>query len=144
MSLDEEETLEEDKGLDYTLLMVDCPLEENWVFEELAKLVEDAETDCDTEWYDDSIDILGEFNTFSIAMGMPIEGYVKEVIILMKKMMSRSVGNVVKSKKDMTQLATTKFNREIRRLECSVNYKSKNVRSSRNKRGSTSSRDYKC
>lgn len=78
-----------------------------------------------------------EFEIFSSTMGISTRNYVPRILKLMRDMRSREVG--VATTKSQSS-STTKFDCEMTRLECSVNYGKKKARSG--KKGSVLSLDY--
>ncbi|KAL6343049.1 hypothetical protein AAG906_017861 [Vitis piasezkii] len=80
-------------------LSVAHPCEEGWSNEELSKLFH-----------------------FSSVLGMPVEGHEVEILALLKKLKLRTGNNSLCKRRKKKKSCTTRFERELKRLECSVSY----------------------
>ncbi|RVW27803.1 hypothetical protein CK203_102622 [Vitis vinifera] len=80
-------------------LSVAHPREEGWSDEELSKLFH-----------------------FSSVLGMPVEGHEVEILALLKKLKLRTGNNSLYKRRKKKKSCTTCFERELKRLECSVSY----------------------
>ena len=80
-------------------LSVAHPREEGWSDEELSKLFH-----------------------FSSVLGMPVEGHEVEILALLKKLKLRTGNNSLCKRRKKKKSCTTRFERELKRLECSVSY----------------------
>ena len=81
-------------SLDYS------PCEEGWLEEELSKLLH-----------------------FSKVLGMPVEGHEVEILELLSKLKLRTRSNFLGKRRKNKKSYSTRFERELKRLECSVSYK---------------------
>ncbi|RVW74674.1 hypothetical protein CK203_052053 [Vitis vinifera] len=80
-------------------LSVAHPREEGWSDEELSKLFH-----------------------FSSVLGMPVEGHEVEILALLKKLKLRTGNNSLCKRRKKKKSCTTRFERELKGLECSVSY----------------------
>ena len=80
-------------------LSVAPPCEEGWSKKELSKLFH-----------------------FSEVLGMPVEGHEVEILALLKKLKLRTGSNSPCKRRKKKKSCTTRFERELKRLECSVSY----------------------
>ncbi|RVW43928.1 hypothetical protein CK203_072334 [Vitis vinifera] len=76
------------------------PGEEGWSEEELSKLLH-----------------------FSQVLGMPVEGHEVEILELLSKLKLRTGSNSLRKRRKKKKSCSTRFERELKRLECSVSYK---------------------
>lgn len=83
-----------------------------------------------------------ECDTFSSILVMVTRAYEYEIVELLKKMKSREIGRGTERPMDEHQLTSMKYDREMRRLECSVSYDKNVTRKGRGKRGSVLALDY--
>ena len=75
------------------------PCVEGWLEEELSKLFH-----------------------FSKVLGMPVEGHEVEILALLKKLKLRIGSNTLSKRRKKKKSCTTRFERELTKLECSVSY----------------------
>ena len=75
------------------------PCVEGWLEEELSKLFH-----------------------FSKVLGMPVEGHGVEILALLKKLKLRIGSNTLSKRRKKKKSCTTRFERELTKLECSVSY----------------------
>ena len=80
-------------------LLTAPPCVEGWSEEELSKLFH-----------------------FSKVLGMPVEGQEVEILALLKKLKLRTRSNTLGKRRNKKKSCTTRFKRELKRLECSVSY----------------------
>ena len=76
------------------------PCKEGWSEEELSKLLH-----------------------FSKVLGMPIEGHEVEILELLLKLKLRTGSNSLGKRRKKKKSCSTRFEQELKRLECSVSYK---------------------
>ena len=75
------------------------PCVEGWLEEELSKLFH-----------------------FSKVLGMPVEGHEVEILALLKKLKLRTGSSTLSKRRKKKKSCTTRFERELTKLECSVSY----------------------
>ena len=80
-------------------LLAAPPCVEGWSKEELSKLFH-----------------------FSKVLGMPIVGHEVKILALLKKLKLRTGSNTLSKRRKKKKSGTTRFERELKRLECSVSY----------------------
>ena len=59
---------------------------------------------------------------FSKVLGMPIEGHEVEILNLLEKLKLRTGNSTLCKRRKKKKSCTTRFERELKRLECSVSY----------------------
>ena len=75
---------------------------------------------CEEGWSDEEFSNLFHFSS---VLGMPVEGHEVEILALLKKLKLRTGNNSLYKRRKKKKSCTTCFERELKRLECSVSYK---------------------
>ncbi|KAL6316355.1 hypothetical protein AAG906_017992 [Vitis piasezkii] len=74
---------------------------------------------CVEGWSEEELSKLFHFNK---VLGMPVEGHEVEILALLKKLKLRTGNNTLSKRRKKKKSCTTRFERELKRLECSVSY----------------------
>ena len=65
---------------------------------------------------------LSNFKDFSRYLGMPVEGYEEKIVLLLKKLKKMTGGGTLCKKRKKEVVSTSRSERELKRLDCSVSY----------------------
>ena len=74
---------------------------------------------CEEGW---SKEELSKLFHFSKVLGMPVEGNEVEILAMLMKLKLRTGSNSLCKRRKKKKSCTTRFERELKRLECSVSY----------------------
>ena len=74
---------------------------------------------CEEGWSENE---LSKLFHFSKVLGMPVEGHEVEILALFKKLKLRMGSNTLCKRRKKKKSCTTRFERELKKLECSVSY----------------------
>ena len=74
---------------------------------------------CEEGWSEEE---LSKLFHFSKVLGMPVEGHEVEILALLKKLKLRIGSSTLCKRQKKKKSCTTCFERELKRLECSVSY----------------------
>lgn len=129
--------------VDCTPLRMVCPNDLNFRSETRNKLVgrESAVTSEDSTLVE--ADVSWEFEVLSKTLGMEITGFEMEIVELLRRMKNRGVGKVPINTEGESQAIASKFDREMKRLECSINYGMKKGGKGPGRRGAAIALEYK-
>ena len=72
---------------------------------------------CKEGWSEEE---LSKLTHFSEVLGMPVEGHEVEILALLKKLKLRTSSSTLCKRRKKKKSCTTRFERELKRLECSV------------------------
>ena len=65
---------------------------------------------------------LSKLYHFSKVLGMPVEGHEVEILALLKKLKLRTGSSTFNKRRKKKKACITRFERELKRLECNVSY----------------------
>ena len=65
---------------------------------------------------------LSKLYHFSKVLGMPVEGHEVEILALLKKLKLRTGSSTLSKRRKKKKACITRFERELKRLECSISY----------------------
>ena len=74
---------------------------------------------CEKGWSEEE---LSKLFHFSKVLGMPVEGHEVKILALLKKLKLRTGSSTLCKRRKNKKSCTTLFERELKRLECSVSY----------------------
>ena len=77
---------------------------------------------------------LSRFKEFSCFLGMPIEGCDKEICLLLSKLWKKASSGTPRKGRKKKSVPVSRSERELRRLDCSINYGDSALASKRSSR----------